>query len=76
MGEENKVKQTMIMEVRGTCEKGKPRTRWMDNIRHGMSMCGLEDRDAQDRKRCMSQKPDLASQLDKGEEEDEEEFER
>ena len=42
----NKVKQTMKMEVRGTWEKGRPRMRWMDNIRHDMNKCGLEEGDA------------------------------
>ena len=37
MYEENKVKRTMKMEVRGTRAKGRPRMRWMDNIRRDMS---------------------------------------
>ena len=37
MDEGNKVKQTMKMEVRGICEKGRPRMGWMDNIRHDMN---------------------------------------
>ena len=37
LGRENKVKQTMKMEVRGA--KGRPRIRWMDNIRHDMNTC-------------------------------------
>ena len=51
MGEENKVKQTMKMKVKGTRAKGRPSMRWMDNIRHDMDKCGLEEGDAQDRRR-------------------------
>ena len=42
MEKENKVKQTMKMEVRGARAKGRPRMRWMDNIRHDMNKCSLE----------------------------------
>ena len=36
--------------------------RWMDNIEHDMNNCGLEEGDAQDRRRWkMVQSPDLAS---------------
>ena len=41
--EGNKVKPTMKMEVRGTEAKGRPRTRWMGNIRHDMNKYGLEE---------------------------------
>ena len=43
--------------------------RWMDNIRHDMNKCGLEEGDAQDRRRWrrMVQNHDLALQLDKRE---------
>ena len=58
MDDGNKVKHTMKMEVRGNQAKGRPRMRWMDNIRHDMNMCGLEEGDAQDRIRW---NPDLAS---------------
>ena len=34
---DNKVKQTMKMGVRGTEAKGRPRMRWMDNIRREMN---------------------------------------
>ena len=63
MYEENKVKQTMKMEVRGTRVKGRPRMWWMDNIRQDMSKCGLEEGDAQDRRRWRRsmQNHDLAS---------------
>ena len=63
MDDENKVKQTMKVEVRGTRAKGRPRMRWMDNIRHGMNECGSEEGDGQDRRRWrrMVQNPDLAS---------------
>ena len=77
MDEGNKVKQTMKMEVRGTRAKGRPRMRWMDNIRHDIS----KDYTVQVRillERCPRQKmdgvvqnPDLASQLDKGEDDSE-----
>ena len=71
MEEGNKVKQNIKMEVRGTPAKGRPRMRWMDNIRHDITKCGLEEGDAQDRRRWrrMVQNRDLASQLDKGEQE-------
>ena len=48
--------------------------RWRDNIRHDKNKCGLEERDAQDRRRwkCMAQNPYLASKLQR--EEDEEGF--
>ena len=52
MDEGNKVKQTMKMEVRGTRAKGRPRMRWMDNIRRDKNMRGLEEVDTQDRRRC------------------------
>ena len=48
------VMQTMKMEVRGTRGKGRPRMRWMDNMRHDMNKCGLEEGDAQDRRRLRS----------------------
>ena len=61
--EENKVKQTMKMEVRGTRTKGRPRITWMDNIRHDINKCGLEEGDTQDRRgwQSMLQNPELAS---------------
>ena len=62
--EGNKVKQTMKMEVRGTQAKGRPRMRWMDNIRHDMTKCGLEERDTQAGK---VEEGGSASYLDKGE---------
>ena len=37
MDEENKVKRMMKMEVGGTRAKGRPRMRWMDNIRHDIN---------------------------------------
>ena len=46
MDQENKVKQTMKMEVRGTRAKVRPRMRWMNYIRHDMDKCGLEEGDA------------------------------
>ena len=42
MDEGNNVKQMMKMEVGGTRAKGRPRMRWMDNIRHNMNKCSLE----------------------------------
>ena len=70
MNEENKVKQTMKTEVRGTRGEGRPRMRWMGNIRHDTNESGLEEGDDQDRRwRRTVQNPDLASQLDKGEDE-------
>ena len=51
MREENKVKQTMNMEVRGRRAKGRPRMRCINNNMHGMNKCGLEEGDAQDRRR-------------------------
>ena len=44
MDEENNVKQTMKMEVRSTRAKGRPRIRWMYNMRHDMNKCGLDER--------------------------------
>ena len=41
----------MKMEVRGTPAKGRPRMKWMDNIRHDMNKCSLEEGDTQDRGR-------------------------
>ena len=63
----------MKMEVRGTREKGRPRMRWMDNIRHDVYKCGLEEGYAQDRRRWrrMVQNTELASKLDKREDEEE-----
>ena len=43
MDEENNLKQTMKLEVRGTLAKGRQHMRWMDNIRHVISKCGLDD---------------------------------
>ena len=59
--EENKMKQTMKMVVRGTRAKGRPRMRWME-IRHDMNKCGLEGGNSQDRIRWrrMIQFPDQA----------------
>ena len=48
MAQENNVKQPMKMEVGGTRTKGRPRMGWMDNIRHDMDKCGLEEGDTQD----------------------------
>ena len=60
MDEGNKVKQMMKMEVRGTRAKPRPRMRCVDNTRHDMNKCGLEEGDAQDRRRWrMVQNPDL-----------------
>ena len=71
MDEGKKVIETMKMEVRGTQAKGRPRMRWMDNIRRDTSKCGLEEGDAQGRKWSgMVQNHDLASQLGKREEEE------
>ena len=62
MDERNKVKQIMKIEVRGNRARGRPRLRWMDNIRHDMNACGLEEEDAQNRRRWknMIKNPDLA----------------
>ncbi len=35
------------MKMKGTEAKGRPRTRWMDNIRHDTDECGLEEGEAQ-----------------------------
>ena len=45
---------------------------WMDNIRHDMNKCGLEEEDSKywTRWRRMVQNPDMTSQLDNGDEED------
>ena len=37
------MKPMMKMEMRGTEAKGRPRTRWMGNIRHDMNKCDLEE---------------------------------
>ena len=65
MDEENKVKPSTKMDVRGTEAKGRPRMRWMDNIKHDMNKCGLEGGDAQDwrRRRKMAQNPEMAEQF-------------
>ena len=47
------------MEVRGTREQGRPRMKWMNNIRHDMNKCGVEEGDVQHR-RTMVHNPDLA----------------
>ena len=39
----------MKMEVTGTQVKGRPRMRWIDNIRHDLNKCGLEEGDAKTR---------------------------
>ena len=49
MDEGNKVKQMMKMEVRGNRAKGRPRMRWMDNIRHDINKSRLAEGDAGDR---------------------------
>ena len=51
LDEGNGVKETMKMKARGTRAKGRPRMRWMDNIRPGMDKYGLEEGDARDRSR-------------------------
>ena len=58
-----KGKQTMKLKVRGTWAKGRQRMRLMDSIWHDMNECGLEEGDAQDRRRWrrIVQSPDLAS---------------
>ena len=51
----------MKMEVRGTQVKGRPRMRWMDNIRHDRNQHILEVRDSQGRKRLKALSYELKS---------------
>ena len=53
------------MEVRGTQVTGRLKMRWMDNIRHDMNKCGMEEGDAQDRNKMELpvQNPDLGPRL-------------
>ena len=65
MDEGNKAKQTMKMVVRGTQVNGRPRMRLMDDIRHDMNKCGVEEGDAQYRNKMdvPVQNPDLGPRL-------------
>ena len=44
-------KRVLGMEVPGKRRRGRPKRRWMDNIRNDLSERGLSDEDAQDRSR-------------------------
>ena len=62
------------MEVSGTHPRGRPCTRWRDNIRNDMSFFEVREEDAMDRKvwKRKIQDPDPSTQLDKEVEEEEE----
>ena len=44
-------KRVLGMEVPGKRRRGRPKRRWMDNIRNDLSERGLSEEDAQDRSR-------------------------
>ena len=44
-------KRVMGMEVPGKRRRGRPKRRWLDNIRNDLSERGLSEEDAQDRPR-------------------------
>ena len=50
MDDRNPIKGTLNMEVSGTRPRGRPCTRWRDNIRNDMSFFEVREEDAMDRK--------------------------
>ena len=53
--------ETMKIDVRGTEAKGRPRMRWMENIRHDMNKCVIAGgcRSRQEKKEKVGGEPDL-----------------
>ena len=66
-------KRVLGMEVPGKRRRGRPKRRWMDNIRNDLSERGLSEEDAQDRSH-KTHRPHIIVGKDEEEEEEEEDW--